>query len=109
MVDIPVPVSATAELPRVEVDEGTLAEVLRCDNSAIRKYARAGVIRRTSRGRYPFYESVGSVVEHLRQVAFGRGSADAMRAGAASKDAQRRLAEMKLATLDGQLISLREC
>lgn len=47
-------------------------------------------------------------MEHLRQAAGGHGTAEAMKAGAALKDAQRRLAETRLAKLDGSLISLPE-
>lgn len=96
------------ETTRTEVDDVTLARVLRCDEVTVRKYAKAGIIQRGKGRKFPLFQSIGQVVEYLRQVAGRQGTADAMKAGAALKDAQRRLTEMKLAKLDGTLMSLSE-
>lgn len=95
------------EIPQ-EVDDAMLARILRCEETAIRKYARAGIIHRETNRKFALFESVGAVVEHLRAVAGGQLTGDAMKAGAALKDAQRRLVEVKLAKLEGQLLSMAE-
>jgi phage terminase Nu1 subunit (DNA packaging protein) len=106
--DLPVPEHASAEIPRNEVDEATLARVLRCEVQTVRKYARLGIIKRTKPGRYALFQSIGGVVEHYRQLASGHGTADAMRAGAALKDAQRKLVELRYDRENGALISMPE-
>ena len=100
-------VNAPSEMPTTEVDDMTLARVLRCDESAIRKYARAGIIKRVEGGKLPLFQSTGAVVEHLRELAAGHDSTgEAMKAGAALKQAQRRAAELKAAKLDGSLLDM---
>ena len=96
------------ETSPTEVDDPTLASVLRCDEASIRKYVRQGIIRRERNRKFELSASVGAVVEHLRQMAGRQATGDAMKAGAALKDAQRRLAEVKLAKLEGQLLSMPE-
>lgn len=96
------------EIPRTEVDDHMLARILRCDELSIRKYARAGIIQREKNKKFALFQAIGGVVEHLRAMAGRQGTGDAMKAGAALKDAQRRLTEMKLAKLDGQLLAMAE-
>jgi phage terminase Nu1 subunit (DNA packaging protein) len=106
MADLKAPESAAAPMPQTEVDDTTLARVLRCDEAAIRRYARAGLIRRSRGGKYPLFPSIGAVVEHLREAAAGRGTGEAMREGAQLKAAQRRLVELRYQQMDGQLLAL---
>lgn len=96
------------EQARTEVDEQTLARILRCEPMTIRRYLRLGVIKRESNKKFPLFQSIGQVVEYLRGLAGNQGSGANMKAGAALKDAQRRLTEMKLAKLDGALMSMPE-
>lgn len=90
-----------------EVDDRTLARILRCDESAVRKYLKAGIIKRIKHGgKFALFESIGNVIEHLREVAGRHGTGEAMKAGAALKAAQRRIAELKAAKLDGSLLDM---
>lgn len=86
------------EIPR-EVDDKMLARILRCDETTLRRYVRTRVIHRERNRKFALLESIGAVVEHLRAVAGRQATGDAMKAGAALKDAQRRLTEAKLAKL----------
>jgi len=95
--------------PVTEVDEAQLARLLRCDVLTVRRYVRLKVIHRERNKKFPLFKSMGDVVEYLRAMASRMGTGDAMKAGAALKEAQRRLTEIKLAKLDGQLISLPDC
>jgi phage terminase Nu1 subunit (DNA packaging protein) len=93
------------------VDAATLARWLNCSTRQVRQYAEEGLAVRTGRGRFDLERSVGNVVLHLRELASSRrgvDGSDAVKASAALKDAQRKLAELKYQQLDGQLISLRE-
>lgn len=91
--------------PRTEVDGVALAKILRCDEAAVRKYAQRGIIHR-GKGGYPLFESIGNVVEHLRQQAGGHGTAEAMHEGAGLKRAQREFWELRVAKQRSQLISM---
>ena len=93
------------------VDVETVARWLNCSTRQVRQYAEEGLAVRTGPGRFDLERSVGNVVLHLRELASSRRGADGtdvVKASAALKDAQRRLAELKYQQLDGQLISLRE-
>jgi phage terminase Nu1 subunit (DNA packaging protein) len=77
----------------------------------VRESAEEGLVVRTGPGRFDLERSVGNVVLHLRELASSRRGADgvdAVKASAALKDAQRKLAELKYQQLDGQLISMTE-
>jgi phage terminase Nu1 subunit (DNA packaging protein) len=93
------------------VDAATVARWLNCSPRMVRQYAEEGLVVRTGPGRFDLERSVGNVVLYLRELASSRrgaDGADAVKASAALKDAQRKLAELKYQQLDGQLISLRE-
>lgn len=97
-----------ADEPRTEVDDNTLARILRCDPVAVRRYVRLGIIQREASKKFALFQSIGNVVEHLRNSASRLGTGDAMKAGAALKNTQRQLAEVKLQKLNGALISMPE-
>ena len=80
------------ETSRSEVDDPTLASVLRCDEASIRKYVRQGIIRRERNRKFELSASVGAVVEHLRQMAgpTGDGRCDEGRCGAQGRAAPTR-------------------
>lgn len=78
---------------------GVLAEWLDCDEATIRNYAKAGHVRRVSRGLYALRESVIGVVHHLRGTAAGRGGAD----GVASLTAAR----TRLATEQADAVAIK--
>lgn len=93
------------------VDAETVARWLNCSPRMVRQYAEEGLVIRTGPGRFDLERSVGNVVLHLRELASSRRGADGtdvVKASAALKGAQRKLAELKYQQLDGQLISLRE-
>ena len=93
------------------VDAATVARWLNCSTRQVRQYAEEGLAVRTGPGRFDLERSVGNVVLHLRELASSRRGADGtdvVKASAALKDAQRKLAELKYQQLDGQLISLPE-
>src|ERR1700722_3157355 len=93
------------------VDVETVARWLNCSTRQVRQYAEEGLAVRTGPGRFDLERSVGNVVLHLRELASSRRGADGtdvVKASAALKGAQRKLAELKYQQLDGQLISLRE-
>lgn len=94
--------------PRTEVDDQTLGRILRCEPMTIRRYVRIGVIKREKNKKFALFQSIGAVVEYLRGMAGSQGSGDAIKAGAALKNAQRQLAEVKLAKLNGELLSMPE-
>jgi len=92
-------------------DAATVARWLNCSPRMVRQYAEEGLASRAGPGRFDLERSVGNVVLHLRELASSRKGADgvdAVKASAALKDAQRKLAELKYQQLDGQLISLPE-
>jgi phage terminase Nu1 subunit (DNA packaging protein) len=93
------------------VDAATLGRWLNCSLRQVREYAEEGLVVRTGPGQFDLERSVGNVVLHLRELASSRRGADAVdvvKASAALKEAQRKLAELKYQQLDGQLISLPE-
>jgi hypothetical protein len=108
MAKIAVPDPPWTEIPHIEVDALALAEMLDCDERTVRKYAQMGIAKRTARDRYALFESIAGVVEHFRGLASQHGTAEAMRANAALKDAQRRLVDFRYEQLNSQLISLAE-
>ena len=108
MAKIAVSDSPWTELPHIEVDALALAEMLNCDERTVRNYAQMGIAKRAARDRYALFESIAGVVKHFRELASRQGTAEAMKAGAALKDAQRRLADFRYEQLKSQLISLPE-
>jgi phage terminase Nu1 subunit (DNA packaging protein) len=78
---------------------GILAEWLDCDEATVRNYAKAGHVKRLSRGLYSLKESVVGVVRHLRGTAAGRGGAD----GVASLTAAR----TRLATEQADAVAIK--
>jgi phage terminase Nu1 subunit (DNA packaging protein) len=93
------------------VDVETVARWLNCSPRMVRQYAEEGLAVRTGPGRFDLERSVGNVVLHLRELASSRKGADGtdvVKASAALKDAQRKLAELRYAQLDAQVISLPE-
>jgi phage terminase Nu1 subunit (DNA packaging protein) len=93
------------------VDAEMVARWLNCSTRMVRQYAEEGLVIRIGPDRFDLERSVGNVVLYLRELASSRRGADGtdvVKASAALKDAQRKLAELKYQQLDGQLISLRE-
>jgi phage terminase Nu1 subunit (DNA packaging protein) len=93
------------------VDAEMVARWLNCSTRMVRQYAEQGLVIRIGPDRFDLERSVGNVVLYLRELASSRRGADGtdvVKASAALKDAQRKLAELKYQQLDGQLISLRE-
>ena len=93
------------------VDAATVARWLNCSTRMVRQYAEEGLAVRTGPGRFDLERSVGNVVLHLRELASSRRGADGtdvVKASAALKEAQRKLAELKYQQFDGQVISLPE-
>jgi phage terminase Nu1 subunit (DNA packaging protein) len=93
------------------VDTATVARWLNCSPRMVRQYAEEGLAVRTGPGRFDLERSVGNVVLHLRELASSRrgvDGVDVVKASAALKEAQRRLAELRYAQLDAQVISLPE-
>jgi phage terminase Nu1 subunit (DNA packaging protein) len=90
------------------VDVETVARWLNCSPRMVRQYAEEGLAVRTGPGRFDLERSVGNVVLHLCELASSRKGADGtdvVKATAALKDAQRKLAELRYAQLDAQVIS----
>lgn len=89
-----------------------LAEVLDCSTRTVEKYAEQGLVIKVSRGRYHFLTSIRNVVKHLRKQASLQvsqdGKSDQISENVAYKAAQRRMAEMKIAEIEGKLISVAE-
>jgi hypothetical protein len=94
----------------VSVDAPTLARLCRLDVRTILKLAEQGIVVRVARGRYAQRQSVRNLLEHYRARAAGResqdGSIDVVKANAALRDSRRRLNDLKIAQLEGRLISL---
>ena len=94
------------------VDAPTLARLCRLDVRTVLKHAENGIVVRVSRGRFALEPSLGNLIEHYRKRAAGReardGKVDVVKANAALRDSQRRLNEIKIAKLEGRLISLPE-
>jgi phage terminase Nu1 subunit (DNA packaging protein) len=93
------------------VDAEMVARWLNGSTRMVRQYAEQGLVIRIGPDRFDLERSVGNVVLYLRELASSRRGADGtdvVKASAALKDAQRKLAELKYQQLDGQLISLRE-
>jgi phage terminase Nu1 subunit (DNA packaging protein) len=93
------------------VDAATVARWLNCSVRTVRQYAEEGLVIRIGPGRFDLERSIGNVVLHLRERASSRRGADGsdvVKASAALKDARRRLAELRHAQLDAQVISLPE-
>lgn len=94
------------------VDAKTLARICRLDVRTVLKLAEHGTVVRVARGRFALEQSLGNVIEHYRNRAAGReaqdGSVDIVKANAALRETQRRLNEIKIEQLEGELISLPE-
>jgi phage terminase Nu1 subunit (DNA packaging protein) len=84
-----------------------LAEMLDCTTRTVEKYAQQGLIVRVSRGRYHLAQSVKKVVNYLRAQAASQRSAsghDSVEESVLLKRTQRRLAEIRVAELEGTVI-----
>jgi phage terminase Nu1 subunit (DNA packaging protein) len=93
------------------VDAATVARWLNCSTRQVREYVERRLVVRTGPGQFDLEASVRGVVLYLRELASSRRGADGtdvVKASAALKDAQRKLAELKYQQLDGQLMSLSE-
>jgi hypothetical protein len=100
------------EADDVIVDAPTLAHVCRLDVRTVLKLGEQGVVVRVARGRFAQWESIGNLMAHYRAQAAGRigrdENVDAVRANCELKNSQRRLNEIRIARMDGALISLPE-
>jgi phage terminase Nu1 subunit (DNA packaging protein) len=102
-----------SELTSIEVSSRVLGFLLGgVDKKTIERYAADDLAVRVGHGRYLLGESLHRVTKRLREQAAGRlgrdENVDAARANAELKDAQRRLTEIKIKQLEGELISLPE-
>ena len=89
------------------VDAATVARWLNCSTRQVRQYAEKALAVRTGPGRFDLEGSAGDVVLRLRELGSSRrggDGVDAVKASAALKDAQPKLAELKYQQLEGQLI-----
>jgi phage terminase Nu1 subunit (DNA packaging protein) len=99
-----------APAPAGSVTSQQLAEVFDCTKRMVEKYAEQGIVVRVGRGRYHFLSSVKNLVVHLRkQAALQEGSeGSAVDEGILFRRTQRRLAEIRIAQIEGKLISREE-
>lgn len=101
-----------AEDDNVDVEAATLARFCRLNVRTIFKLAEQGIVVRLKRGRYAQWASIGNLIEHYREQATGRighdESADAVRANCERKDSRKRLNELRIAKIKGELLSLPE-
>ena len=90
----------------------TLARICRLDVRTILKLAEQGTVVRVARGRYAQFASISRLIEHYRKQAAGRvgrdENIDAVRANCELKNSQRRLNELRIGKMEGELISLPE-
>jgi phage terminase Nu1 subunit (DNA packaging protein) len=104
--------TSLSELNEFEVAGPVLGAVLCVDAKSIQRYAAEGVAVRVGHGRYLLLQSVQNLVRRLREQAAGRigrdQNCDAVKANAELKQAQKRLTELRIAQLEGNLISLDE-
>jgi phage terminase Nu1 subunit (DNA packaging protein) len=100
-----------ASIPQV-VDSTGLACLFGCTTKTVESLATRGIVVRVAHGRYHFAESVRNYIEHLREQAAGRvgedEAVDVIKANADFKISQRRLNDIKIAQLEGKLISIDE-
>jgi phage terminase Nu1 subunit (DNA packaging protein) len=73
-----------------------LAKLWRCSARQVRKLAEAGIAVRISRGLFDADQSTSNYVDHLRELAAGRGNPEVAAANARLKAAQAELLELKL-------------
>ena len=96
----------------VIVDAPALARICRLNVRTIHKLAEQGIIVRVSPGRFDQWSSIGNLLEHYREQASGRigrdKNVDAVRANCELKNSQRRLNELRIAKMEGSLISIPE-
>jgi phage terminase Nu1 subunit (DNA packaging protein) len=96
----------------VIVDAPALARICRLNLRTILKLAEQDIVVRVKRGRYAQWASISNLIEHYRLQAAGRigrdETVDAVRANCELKTSQRRLNELRIAKMVGQLISLPE-
>lgn len=97
--------------PAGTVGAKELAEVLDCTTRQVEKYCEEGLVIRVERGCYHFTTSIRNVVAHLRkQAANNISTAGDSVADAAIRfrDTQTRLSELRIAKMEGTLISMEE-
>jgi phage terminase Nu1 subunit (DNA packaging protein) len=94
------------------VPVSTLAQLWRCSEWQIRKYANEGIAIKLGYGRYLLLESTTNLIVHLRERAAahqsGDGKLDIVAENAMLKATHRKLAEMKIEERAGRLISIED-
>jgi len=88
-----------------------LAGWLGVGERTVRELARAGVVPRAARGRYPLRASIAAAFAHLREQAAGRrgdGRLDLAQERAALARAQREATELRTARERGEVIGASE-
>ncbi len=104
--------ASLSELNGLEVSGPVLAAVLGVDPKTVQRYAADGIAIRRGHGRYLLLKSVCNIVTRLREQAAGRmgrdQNCDVIKANAELKQAQKKLTELRIAQLEGNLISLDE-
>jgi phage terminase Nu1 subunit (DNA packaging protein) len=96
--------------PPGSVTSQQLADVFDCTKRMVEKYAEEGIVVRVARGRYHFLSSVKNLIVHLRkQAALQEGKeGSAVDEGILYRRTQRRLAEIRIAKIEGLLIEREE-
>lgn len=90
------------------ISTAALARLLGCTDRTVQQLCARGIIPRAARGQYPLPEAVQRYVEHLRDVAAGRGGEEGVhdltqeRARLAKEQADG--AALKNAALRGELV-----
>lgn len=100
------------ERPEGTVSSKQLAEVLDCTTRQVEKYCDEGLVIRVDRGCYHFLTSIRNVVAHLRKQASNNMGTDQKTSTADEnilfRQSQRRIAEIRIAQMEGKLISMAE-
>lgn len=103
---------AEKKRPPGTVSVKQLADVLDCSTRQVEKYCEEGLVVRVERGSYHFLTSVRNVVQHLRKQASNNMGGDGKQSVADEnilfRRSQRKLSELRIAQLEGQLISVAE-
>jgi phage terminase Nu1 subunit (DNA packaging protein) len=94
------------------VSSAELARLLGCTERVLRNYKARGLLIAAGRGQYRLTASLQGLFRHFAEVSAGRapssGKLDLQQESAALKQAQRRLAEIKAAELEGKLVPVEQ-
>lgn len=98
--------------PAGTVSAKQLADVLDCSTRQVEKYCEEGLVIRVERGAYHFLSSIRNVVTHLRKQAGNNMASNGAQSVADEnilfRRSQRKLSELRIAQLEGTLITMAE-